>query len=424
MLATECARVLGYRDSYLLFNKNRSLYKIIAAQPEKEHLISQDILPYSYRSRQIAIVTARSMFRQFGSRVVTNGRRVRDDYWEAKARKQGFSEEDLAGEKRPGGARQRAALEAANAEAVPVPQHQIYYESKGNPSDIVYKYDPNNPLSNMRSFEYGGVQGARQDYAGSTFQDRTTASTNLEIHSQAASASEFNRNLSQQRGARSKYLGELWHRPHEPPPADPQETAANPAGSTQAIQSPRVATAGAGQSTVSSHPQQSQNPMLPQAYSQQPGPASMMAQSPVRNMHPPMNQVPQRSPSVSGTPHQQNFGYQQGGMWHPGQPQASPMAQQHPGLQYAQHMPSPSPIQHSPMHAPPQLHHQTSQGSMHGASMGYAGMQNPAYANMQQRQMYQPSPTPQQFMQPGAQPSMQGWPQQPGQQPGQQGWQY
>src|SRR6202012_2498309 len=82
MLATECARVLGYRDSYLLFNKNRSLYKIIANQAEKDNLIHQEILPYSYRSRQIAIVTARSMFRQFGSRLIENGRRVRDDYWE------------------------------------------------------------------------------------------------------------------------------------------------------------------------------------------------------------------------------------------------------------------------------------------------------------------------------------------------------
>jgi hypothetical protein len=60
MLATECARVLGYRDSYLLFNKNRSLYKIIATQAEKDDLIQQELLPYSYRSRQIAIVTAKS----------------------------------------------------------------------------------------------------------------------------------------------------------------------------------------------------------------------------------------------------------------------------------------------------------------------------------------------------------------------------
>ena len=98
MLATECARVLGYRDSYLLFNKNRSLYKIIVTQTEKDELIHQNILPYSYRSRQIAIVTARSIFRQFGARVIKDGRRVRDDYWESKAKKQGFTEEDLAGE--------------------------------------------------------------------------------------------------------------------------------------------------------------------------------------------------------------------------------------------------------------------------------------------------------------------------------------
>jgi chromatin structure-remodeling complex protein RSC7 len=94
MLATECARVLGYRDSYLLFNKNRSLFKIIANQEEKDDLVLQEILPFSFRSRQIAIVTARSMFRQFGSRVIVNGRRVRDDYWETKARKQGFTEAD------------------------------------------------------------------------------------------------------------------------------------------------------------------------------------------------------------------------------------------------------------------------------------------------------------------------------------------
>ncbi|KAH7250958.1 chromatin remodelling complex Rsc7/Swp82 subunit-domain-containing protein [Fusarium tricinctum] len=104
MLSTECARVLGYRDPYLLFNKNRSLFKIVASQAEKDDLVQQEILPFSYRSRQISIMTARSMFRQFGSRVIVNGRRVRDDYWETKARKQGFTEADLASSKRPGAA--------------------------------------------------------------------------------------------------------------------------------------------------------------------------------------------------------------------------------------------------------------------------------------------------------------------------------
>lgn len=111
MLATECARALVYRDSYLLFSKNRSLYRIIATQTEKEELIKQEIIPYSYRTRQIAFVTARSIFRQFGARAIEGGRRVRDDYWEAKAIKLGFTEEDMAGGRLP-------LLEAGRAEVL------------------------------------------------------------------------------------------------------------------------------------------------------------------------------------------------------------------------------------------------------------------------------------------------------------------
>ncbi len=107
MLATECARKLEYQDLYLLFWKNNSLYKIIASAEEKEHLVSQEILPNSYRSRQIAVVTARSIFRQFGSRVVKDGRRVRDDYWEAEAIKQGFTDFDADEEGRTGEKRVR-----------------------------------------------------------------------------------------------------------------------------------------------------------------------------------------------------------------------------------------------------------------------------------------------------------------------------
>ena len=95
MLGTECARVLGYRDSYLFFSKNRSLLKILATQQDKDDLIDQGILPYSRRSRLITLVTAKSIFRQFGARVIEGGRRVRDDYWEAKAVKSGFTEEDM-----------------------------------------------------------------------------------------------------------------------------------------------------------------------------------------------------------------------------------------------------------------------------------------------------------------------------------------
>jgi Chromatin remodelling complex Rsc7/Swp82 subunit len=87
MLATEVARLTGYRDSYLFFLRNRTLRKVVTTQTEKEDLISQEVIPFSYRSRQISVVTARSVFVQFGHRVILNGQPVRDDYYEERARK-------------------------------------------------------------------------------------------------------------------------------------------------------------------------------------------------------------------------------------------------------------------------------------------------------------------------------------------------
>jgi len=92
MLATEVARLTGYRDSYLFFLRNRTLRKVVTSQTEKEDLISQGVIPFSYRSRQISVVTARSVFLQFGHRVIKNGQRVRDDYYEERALKDHHSE--------------------------------------------------------------------------------------------------------------------------------------------------------------------------------------------------------------------------------------------------------------------------------------------------------------------------------------------
>lgn len=91
-MATEASRVLGYRDSYLLFNKNKALLKIIVTQEEKEYLIAHSFIPHAFRSRPIAILTAKSLFRQFGAGVIVHGRRVVDDYWEDRARKAGLED--------------------------------------------------------------------------------------------------------------------------------------------------------------------------------------------------------------------------------------------------------------------------------------------------------------------------------------------
>ena len=228
MLATECARTLQYRDSYLLFNKNRSLFKIIANTKEKEHLVSEDILPYSYRSRQIAVVTARSMFRQFGSRVIKDGRRVRDDYWEAKAIKQGFTEDDPAGEKRPGATRAREAAAQQQAEMLHARQLSAAY------GDVVYSNVPgfgmNYPLSmapSLPSFDYTqepkyrDVQRPRQELTGPPFVDGSRPSSDLELANQATHAADFSKNINQQSQYRRKIVQDYWQRPHEPPVTTP-----------------------------------------------------------------------------------------------------------------------------------------------------------------------------------------------------------
>ncbi|KAL8859411.1 MAG: hypothetical protein Q9178_004089 [Gyalolechia marmorata] len=461
MLATECARVLGYRDSYLLFNKNRSLFKIIATQPEKDDLIHQEILPYSYRSRQIAIVTAKSMFRQFGSRVVQNGRRVRDDYWEAKARKQGFTEEDLAGEKRPGAAKARdaAAAETVNVGAAALGHQDIIYSNgplEHHPHGLHPVLPGNMPASiaplpmihlapseDLRLRDYGNIPRPRQEITGAPYQDRTQQSNSSEILNQAAHTAEMNKAINQQRIIRSRGLEEHWTRKRETPVSTPKQQSSEPSpADQQSMQSPPMSSStmtNPGQPTAyPNQPPQMMSPTYPQSTHHSNNP---LAQSPVRQQPIRTESIHQRPSSLSyGPPGAQQTspytGYgQTSHLWGqpPPQPHQSPISS-HPGLpQYSpssQHHPShPSPSSHQP----PQLHPSQSSGPMHGAGMGYSSMGGvgpTGYSSMgSQRSMYhQPGQSPHQYMQPttaAQQAGMQGWAAPPpptAPQPGQQGW--
>ncbi|KAL2130358.1 hypothetical protein VTI74DRAFT_6562 [Chaetomium olivicolor] len=96
MLSTEPARCVGFRDSYLFFTKHKKLYKIIVNDEEKRDMIERDIIPHSYKGRSIGIVTARSVFREFGALIIVGGRRIIDDYEVTKAREEGVVEGELA----------------------------------------------------------------------------------------------------------------------------------------------------------------------------------------------------------------------------------------------------------------------------------------------------------------------------------------
>lgn len=96
MLSTEPARCVGFRDSYLFFTKHKKLYKIIVDDDEKRDMIEREIIPHSYKGRSIGIVTARSVFREFGARIVVGGKRIVDDYNVTLARSEGVVEGQLA----------------------------------------------------------------------------------------------------------------------------------------------------------------------------------------------------------------------------------------------------------------------------------------------------------------------------------------
>lgn len=375
MLATECARVLAYRDSYLLFNKNRSLHKIIASQEEKDNLIQHDHLPYAYRSRQIAIVTARSMFRQFGSRVILQGRRVRDDYWEAKARKQGFTEEDAAGEKRPGATKAKEAAAAVQLDA-----RQNMYQ----PSDIVFSTGPGFgmmqpppmhsgiastmaplPVIDQVHSRYGEIQRPRQDITGAAYVDTTRTSNDTELMSQATHAAEFSKQLNLGRDFRKNMLEDYWSRPHDPAISTPQSQPAEPvpAPATQPFSSPRYSATDFASSTQPSmhhqqqSSQQSMNPPPPNfqhpSTMQQPS----LARQPSVPLQPNPLQQPygnpqlHRSTSIPQSPSQfQGYPPQMSQQWGapPPQPRAYPSQMSpspHMGHQGVPHSPSPHPQQ-------------------------------------------------------------------------------
>ena len=59
-------------------------------------MIERELIPHSYKGRAIGIVTARSVFREFGAQIIVGGKKIIDDYEVTKARAEGAVEGDLA----------------------------------------------------------------------------------------------------------------------------------------------------------------------------------------------------------------------------------------------------------------------------------------------------------------------------------------
>ncbi|KAF9311603.1 hypothetical protein BGZ91_006768, partial [Linnemannia elongata] len=99
MMSMDAARVLGFRDSYLFFLKNPQLVRVNTTVEERTWMIEKGMLMANFKSKLIAVVTARSLFKSFGYRIIKKGRSRVDDYYESRAIDDGMaddSEDDTA----------------------------------------------------------------------------------------------------------------------------------------------------------------------------------------------------------------------------------------------------------------------------------------------------------------------------------------
>lgn len=85
MLSMDPARVLGFRDSYLFFLKNPQLVRVNTTVEERQWMIEHGMLMANFKSKLIAVVTARSIFKSFGAKIIKGGKSRMDDYFESNA---------------------------------------------------------------------------------------------------------------------------------------------------------------------------------------------------------------------------------------------------------------------------------------------------------------------------------------------------
>ncbi|KAJ5885706.1 hypothetical protein N7504_011542 [Penicillium tannophilum] len=118
MLSAECADALSFPVSRILFMTYRSLHKMVASSVEKETMIEKHILPVETQHKEVTFVSARSTFLQFGCRIIANGRQFRDDYWESRAREEGFTEAYIRNYQRHSAARPRTGPAVSGKETI------------------------------------------------------------------------------------------------------------------------------------------------------------------------------------------------------------------------------------------------------------------------------------------------------------------
>lgn len=192
MVSTEPARLVGFRDSYLLFKTHLSLFKKVCTHEEKMDLIQRHLIPTSYKGRSVNLVTARSIFREFGARMLVGGKKVEDDFWEQKAIDRG----DVAGD--------YADPEEAAATMAPsygTGDHNPYQAQVTGSALVNYQADPtwmyqvslqtvefNQTLTEQRNQVW--LRGVKDTYSGFNFYPQASQPTRARMEKVAAVADD------------------------------------------------------------------------------------------------------------------------------------------------------------------------------------------------------------------------------------------
>ncbi|KAF6015202.1 hypothetical protein HII13_000137 [Brettanomyces bruxellensis] len=157
MVSTDVARCVGYRDSYYLFQKHFDLFRATVSAADRVEMVNDGIIPSTFKARALYMVTARSIFKVFGSMVIENGKQVTDDYYEDKARANG-------------------AVEGAPAAANSANQYSVawIYDNavKSRQLDSMILYDRQEVINTVANGKY-----ERDPYTGIVYVPETTQPT-------------------------------------------------------------------------------------------------------------------------------------------------------------------------------------------------------------------------------------------------------
>ncbi|KAH3666726.1 hypothetical protein WICMUC_005543 [Wickerhamomyces mucosus] len=91
---TEVSKFLNCRDAFILYTRYKQLKRQIANEEERKFIDNSSLGLSKLKSRSISYTSVKNLYMVLGAKIVANGLRVVDDYWEDDLIAQGFTEKD------------------------------------------------------------------------------------------------------------------------------------------------------------------------------------------------------------------------------------------------------------------------------------------------------------------------------------------